>query len=167
MSASVNPTKTINVAAAALAGLVLGSIVGVGPLYAEEGPTGPTLVVMLDHAKISHVPDGTKTLVIGSPIVADVTLIKGSNTMVVTGKGFGETNLIALDSSGNVLDEKMIRVEPTGSVLVVQRGMTRESYSCSPTCMPAFELGDGGEQFSNASTQISQRNSMSQPASAK
>ena len=82
------------------------------------------MVVTLDQAKITHVPEGTKTLVVGSPIVADVLLLKGSNTMVVTGKGYGQTNIIALDNSGNVLDEKMVRVEPTGSLLVVQRGMT-------------------------------------------
>ncbi len=42
--------------------------------------------------------------------------------MVVTGKGYGQTNLIALDSQGNLLDEKQIHVEPTRKVLVVQRG---------------------------------------------
>jgi Flp pilus assembly secretin CpaC len=164
MPASVSLTKTLNVVAA-LSGLVFASIVGIGSLRAQDGPRGPTLVVTLDQAKITHVPEGTKTLVVGSPIVADVLLLKGSNTMVVTGKGYGQTNIIALDNSGNVLDEKMVRVEPTGSLLVVQRGMTRESYSCAPTCMPSFQLGDGGEQFNTASTQITQRNSLAGSAS--
>jgi Pilus formation protein N terminal region len=125
----------------------------------------PILDVTLDQAKISRVPEGTKTLVVGSPIVADVTLLKGSNTMVVTGKGFGETNLIALDGDGNVLDERMIRVAPTNTVLVVQRGMDRESYSCTPVCMPSVQLGDG-PQFANASGQITARNSLETPAGA-
>ena len=99
----------------------------------------PVLSVTLDEAKIAKVPDGTVTLVIGNPIVADVTMLKGSGAMVVTGKGFGETNLIALDAQGNVLDEKTIRVIPTDSTLIVQRGMERESYSCAPQCMPAVQ----------------------------
>jgi hypothetical protein len=132
---------------------------------ASAGADDPVLSVTIDQAKISKVPDGTKTLVIGSPIVADVTLLKSSNAMVVTGKGYGETNLIAIDGEGNILDEKIIRVEPTGSVLVVQRGMERESYSCAPRCMPVVELGDGSV-FGVASGQITQRNSLASPAGA-
>jgi len=125
----------------------------------------PILDVTLDRATISRVPEGTKTLVVGSPIIADVTLIKGSNAMVVTGKGFGETNLIALDGEGNPLLEEMIRVAPPNTVLVVQRGMDRESYSCTPQCMPSVQLGDG-PQFANASGQITARNSLETPAAA-
>jgi Flp pilus assembly secretin CpaC len=140
--------------------MALAMNVGLGLIGAQAAPL---LDVTLDQAKIAKVPMGTRTLVVGSPIVADVTLLKGSNTMVVTGKGFGETNLIALDGEGNVLDEKMIRVAPTNSVLVVQRGMDRESYSCTPQCMPAVQLGDG-PQFSNASTQITARNGLAAPS---
>lgn len=123
----------------------------------------PVLSVTLDQAKIARVPDGTVTLVIGNPIVADVTMLKGSGAMVVTGKGFGETNLIALDARGNVLDEKTVRVVPTTTTLIVQRGMERESYSCAPRCMPTVQLGDGKE-FNDASSQISARNSLVQPS---
>jgi hypothetical protein len=117
------------------------------------------LRVNLDQAKIARVPDGTVTLVIGNPIVADVTMLKGSGAMVVTGKGFGETNLIAVDGQGNILDEKTIRVVPTGSVLVVQRGLERESYSCAPQCMPTVQLGDG-KLFNDASSQLGARNGL-------
>jgi hypothetical protein len=53
---------------------------------------------------------------------------------------------------------------PTESVLVVQRGMERESYSCAPECMPTVQLGDG-RQFGDASGQISQRNALTAPTS--
>ncbi len=156
MSASNRPASAPSrlVACAALA-LLLPAGIGVAA-------AAPVLAVSIDQAKVAKVPEGTKTLVIGSPIVADVTLLRGSNTMVVTGKGYGETNLIALDGEGNVLEEKMIRVEPTGSVLVVQRGGERESYSCTPRCMPVVELGDG-PTFAEASSQITQRNSLAAP----
>jgi hypothetical protein len=121
------------------------------------------LDVLINRAQIADVPAGTKTLVVGSPIVADVTLLHGSNTMVVTGKGYGETNLIALDNSGTKLKELTIRVKPTPSVLVVQRGMERESYSCTPTCMPVVELGDASLHFGEASGQITQRNALAAP----
>jgi len=139
-------------------------------LWVVGAPTAATaqaltavLSVTLDQAKIARIPDGTVTLVIGNPIVADVTMLKGSGAMVVTGKGFGETNLIALDAQGNVLDEKTVRVVPTTTTLIVQRGMERESYSCAPRCMPTVQLGDGKE-FNDASGQITARNSLAQPS---
>jgi Flp pilus assembly secretin CpaC len=119
------------------------------------------LSVTVDEAKIARVPEGTTTLVIGNPIVADVTMLKGSGAMVVTGKGFGQTNLIALDAKGEVLDEKMIRVVPTTSTLLVQRGTDRESYSCAPQCMPTVQLGDG-QIFTDAARQITARNTLTQ-----
>src|SRR5580658_5821762 len=144
--------------------LLLAFLSGFGFAGVAMAAPAPVLSVTLDQARIARIPDGTITLVIGNPIVADVTMIKGSGAMVVTGKGFGETNLIALDGQGNVLDEKTIRVVPTGSVLVVQRGMDRESYSCAPQCMPTVQLGDGGKVFGEASGQIGQRNALMQPA---
>jgi hypothetical protein len=74
--------------------------------------------------------------------------------MVVTGKGYGRTNLIALDINGNLLDEKQIHVQPTRNVLVVQRGLSRESYSCDPVCMPSAVLGDDSKVFGDVSGQI-------------
>lgn len=137
-------------------------LVGAQTAAIAAAPTA-VLSVTLDQAKIERIPDGTVTLVIGNPIVADVTMLKGSGAMVVTGKGFGETNLIALDGQGNVLDEKTVRVVPTTSTLIVQRGMERESYSCSPRCMPTVQLGDGKE-FNDASGQITARNALVQPS---
>jgi cell division protein FtsI (penicillin-binding protein 3) len=58
--------------------------------------------VVLDQAKIAKVPDRTSTIVVGNPLIADVS-IQAGGTMVVTGKGYGVTNLIALDRTGKVL----------------------------------------------------------------
>jgi Pilus formation protein N terminal region len=130
---------------------------------ANAAPPVTVLSITPDEAKIARVPGGTVTLVIGNPIVADVTMLKGTESMVVTGKGFGETNLIALDAQGNVLDEKTVRVVPTTTTLLVQRGMERESYSCAPQCMPTVQLGDG-KTFGETSGQITARNALVAPA---
>ena len=65
------------------------------------GPSGyrNKIVVMVDQARIVKIPASAQTLVIGNPQIADVTLQNG--VMIVTGKGFGETNFIALDAVGN------------------------------------------------------------------
>jgi hypothetical protein len=134
-----------------------------GPTAASAG-SEEVLRVNLDQAKIDRLPEGTATLVIGNPIVADVTMLKGSGAMVVTGKGFGDTNLIALDAQGNVIYEKTVRVVPTASTLVVQRGMDRESYSCSPQCVPTIQLGDAKGFNTDASGELSARNGLLAPS---
>ena len=138
---------------------------GLGAFAAQAAGSGGSpavLDVTMDHAKIQKIPDGVTTLVIGNPIVADVTMLKGSGVMVVTGKGFGETNLLALDAKGNVVADQMVRVNPSRSVLVVQRGATRESFSCNPLCMPSVQIGDDPKTFDASSGQITAHNGLAQ-----
>lgn len=101
-----------------------------------------TIVAVIDRARLVKVPDGTETLVIGNPTIADVTMLHQKNLMVLTPKAFGETNFIALDASGNPVAESTIRVVAGSNALVVQRGLERQSYSCAPRCQPVERLGD-------------------------
>lgn len=120
-------------------------------------PASSLVTVSLDQARIVKVPERTQTLIIGNPSVADVTLLKTNGIMVVTGKGFGETNLIALDANGEPVAESIVRVNGDSQNLVVQRGMERESYSCAPRCQPAVALGDSGKYMGDVATQIRAR----------
>src|SRR4030081_89542 len=105
-----------------------------------------TINVILDQARIAKVPDRTATIVVGNPLVADVSIQTGG-TMVVTGKGYGVTNLIALDRAGKVLAEQLVRVKGPLENVVVYRGMSRESYTCAPNCERRITLGDSPEYF--------------------
>jgi hypothetical protein len=139
------------------AGLALASGAAAGTASAPG-----VLKITLDQATVEPLPAGASTLVVGNPSIADVTMLKGGVAMIVTGKGYGQTNLIALDAQANIIDEKQIDVEPTRSVLVVQRGNDRESYWCHPTCMPTVQLGDESKAFTEASGQIGARNALAQ-----
>ncbi|MDE3177995.1 MAG: pilus assembly protein N-terminal domain-containing protein [Pseudomonadota bacterium] len=112
------------------------------------------LRITIDQAQIAKLPANTSTVVIGNPGIADITTLKNGQGMVVTGKGYGRTNLIALDADGNLIDEKQIHVEPARHVLVVQRGNSRESYSCDPVCMPSAVLGDDTKVFGDVVGQV-------------
>jgi hypothetical protein len=125
---------------------------GLSPVAAAPSDV---LKIILDQAQVAKVPAGTTTLVVGNPSIADVTMLKGGVGMVVTGKGYGQTNLVAIDAQGNILDEKQIVVAPTRNVLVVQRGDARSSYTCNPWCMPTVQLGDEDKTFNDAAAQIS------------
>jgi hypothetical protein len=122
-----------------------------------------TLTVTVDQARVVKIPPSARTLVIGNPMVADVTLLKQGGTMIVTGKGFGETNLIALDTNGNPVAESMIEVVGSGNALVVQRGMDRQSYTCAPRCQPTARLGDDSKYFSDVTAQIQSHNADASP----
>src|SRR5690242_20186361 len=58
--------------------------------------------VKFDVARRMSLPDGVTTIVIGNPLVADAMLPPG-RILVLTGKGFSATNMMALDRSGRVV----------------------------------------------------------------
>jgi Flp pilus assembly secretin CpaC len=117
-------------------------------------PTVDTLTVTVDQAKIVQLPAGARTLIIGNPMIADVTLLKSGDIMIVTGKGFGETNMIALDAAGHPTNEMNIVVVGNSKAVVVQRGMERQSYTCAPRCQPAAVLGDDSKYFGDVTSEI-------------
>ncbi|KQP66014.1 pilus assembly protein N-terminal domain-containing protein [Methylobacterium sp. Leaf112] len=121
----------------------------------------PTLVtVTVDNAKVIRLPENTQTVIVGNPIIADVSLQK-NGVLILTGKSFGSTNLIALDRGGNMLAESTISVQaPQAAVVTVQRGLERESYSCTPNCQPSAQLGDSTRYFGEVSGQAEARRAM-------
>ena len=99
---------------------------------------------------------------VGNPLIADVTLQTGG-IIVVTGKGYGATNFIAMDRAGDILVDRVIQVDgPTDQLVTVYRGVERESWSCMPTCQRRVTLGDGESYFKAA---IDQAGSLSSQAS--
>jgi len=127
---------------------------GATPARAETS----LIAVILDQARIARLPAGTATLIVGNPMIADVTTLKDNTTMIITGKGFGQTNLIAIDATGSLIEEEQIQVVPARTVLVLQNGSSRISYACNPACMPTVQLGDDDKIFKDAGEQMSTRN---------
>jgi Flp pilus assembly secretin CpaC len=111
-------------------------------------PAAEQISVIVDQAKLIKLPEKVATIVVGNPLIADVSLQPGG-TMVVTGKGYGSTNVMALDRHGTVLVDRMVQVEgPTDKLVTVYRGVERESYSCTPICQRRITLGDAQTYFS-------------------
>jgi Flp pilus assembly secretin CpaC len=119
-----------------------------------------TVAVMIDHAKVVRLPERTQTVIVGNPMIADIT-VQRNGIAVVTGRSYGVTNFIALDGAGAMLAESLVSVQAaTESVVIVQRGLERESYSCTPNCQPSILLGDSARYFSEVGGQAGQRNTM-------
>lgn len=118
------------------------------PARADGGSDDNRIVVVMDQARLVKLPERVSTVVVGNPLIADVS-IQAGGLMVVTGKGYGVTNIVALDRAGMPLLERNVTVKGAyESTVVVYRGMERETYNCVPFCEPRVTLGDGAQYFS-------------------
>jgi hypothetical protein len=122
-----------------------------------------TFDVGLDQARLLKIPERVRTVVIGNPLIADATLQSGG-LLVITGKGYGRTNLLALDHDGRVIMSRDVEVRGPGGadLVVVYRGTSRETYSCAPQCQPRITLGDGKEFFNDTIGQVGARSGAAQ-----
>ncbi|MDH6256144.1 pilus assembly protein N-terminal domain-containing protein [Bradyrhizobium sp. BR13661] len=129
------------------------------PAIGLAEPTVDTIAVNVDQAKLVRLPGKVATIVVGNPLIADVTLQPGG-MIVVTGKGYGATNFIALDRGGEILVDRQIQVEgPSDRLVTVYRGIERESYSCMPVCQRRVTLGDSDTYFTTTMNQAGALNS--------
>ena len=125
------------------------------------------LNIVLDQATIMRLPEKVSTIVVGNPLIADVAVQSGG-LVVVTGKGYGATNLIVLDRAGAVLMERQVVVRgASDQTISVYRGTERETYSCTPNCERRITLGDSPTYFNIAINQTVTRNSQAQAISSE
>jgi Pilus formation protein N terminal region len=121
-----------------------------------------SISLMLDRAIVINAPPKAAMVVIGNPAIADVS-VQRNGVLVLTGKTFGETNMLALDDEGKLISESWLRVQDNNRNLVVYRGAETESYSCTPDCKPALALGDSDKHFGRSGGQASARNGLANP----
>ena len=137
--------------------VVFAATLGAAPTRAD------TLTVSVDQAQVVKLPERIATIVVGNPLIADASLQSGG-ILVITGKSYGSTNLLALDRGGRVVMEKTVQVLGlSGSeVVVVYKGAERESYSCAPLCERRITLGDSPAYFNAALGESGARNGQAQ-----
>lgn len=105
------------------------------------------LVVRYDQSQLLRLPRPASEIIIGNPSIADVALQDG-NLLVVTGKTFGITNIIALDSEHNVIQDQRVMVERDDRRVVnLMKGSQRFTYACTPNCEPTLTIGDDKDFF--------------------
>jgi len=140
-----------------LSSAMVSGFAGLAPAQAD------TLAIRLDQAHIMQLPDRVATIVIGNPLIADATL-QGGGVLVVTGKGFGATNLVALDRAGRVLLSHTVQVLGPGTddMVVVYKGVERETYSCATNCERRITLGDAPAYFNANLAESGARNGQAQ-----
>ncbi len=119
------------------------------------GHAGETVKVELDQARIYRLAAPASTIIIGNPSIADATL-QDSQTLIITGRSYGQTNLIVLDDQGETITDAQLAVLAASENLVtVYKGAQRLSLSCLPECQPALVPGDASSHFNGISNQNS------------
>jgi len=110
----------------------------IAPALAESAPVS----VKVNMARILRINAPAATVIIGNPGIADAA-IQDPQTLVLTGKSYGQTNLIVLDAQGNPIADTMIEVvQEQAGLVTVYMGNKRTSLACEPVCQPIIMLGD-------------------------
>lgn len=105
------------------------------------------LIVRYDQSQLLRLPRPASEIIVGNPSIADVTLQDG-RLLVVTGKTFGITNIIALDADHNVIQDQRVMVERDDRRVVnLHKGSQRFTYACTPNCEPTLTIGDEKDFF--------------------
>ena len=120
------------------------------------------ITVFADQAKILKVNGRPSSVVIGNPMIADVS-IQGE-VLAVHGRHFGNTNLIILDHQGNELAALLINViRPDSNNVEMFKGgaegkmIGKFSYICAPDCESIVMPGDDNDYNAAISGQISSK----------
>jgi hypothetical protein len=130
---------------ARFAASLLAAAIAFAPLPALAGTA---VSVMQDQAKMVSLTGEAATIVVGNPVIADVT-VQGT-TVFLHGRAFGMTNVIILDAEGNQLAQLDVTVSRGGSSGInVFRAGAKYSYGCAPLCESTPEPGDQKDYYSD------------------
>jgi Flp pilus assembly secretin CpaC len=129
--------------------LVLAAALAMASAAPATADEGKPITVKVNMARILRISSPASTVVIGNPGVADVT-IQDPQTLVLTGKSYGQTNVIVLDSIGNPIADTLVEVVQSQADLVtVFNAGARSTLACAPACSPAIIVGDDPEYTQN------------------
>jgi hypothetical protein len=119
--------------------------------------------VTIDEAAIVKLVRPAAEIIVGNPSIADVAVQSGK-LLVVTGKSFGRTNLIVIDSDGKEIINKMLSVqEPRSGLVTLHKGPeARFTYYCAPNCASTLAVGDFNEHFKDIAEEIKTKQGLGQ-----
>lgn len=156
---AVSPRKVLG---SALGQITLISIILLAAAAPQSAARAGDLIVRYDQSQLLRLPRPASEVIIGNPSIADVAL-QGGNLLVVTGKTFGITNVIALDAERNVIQDQRVLVERDDRRTVnLMKGGSRFTLSCTPNCEPTLTIGDDRTFFETVKKHNSDKTAFSE-----
>jgi len=136
------------------------ALLTVPALACAAGSAAGEMQVAVDHARILKIPSPAATVIIGNPSIVDVA-IHDPETLVLTGRSYGVTNVVVIGTDGEVVFDDSVTVTAAEDHSVrVYRQASRSTYSCSPQCEPKMAIGDNQDAFGQSAAQFAQREGM-------
>lgn len=118
--------------------LLAAALVGIAA-FTLPAEAGAGIEVTMNQARILKLARDADTIVIGNPQIADAA-VQDASTIVLTGKGFGVTNLVVLDRDGSpIIDEQVTVVRQSTSTVRIYRRSQVQTMSCTPYCESSFK----------------------------
>jgi hypothetical protein len=120
------------------------------------------VIVLIDQASLLKLDRPAAEIVVGNPSIADVSVQSGK-VLILTGKSFGETNLIVIDADGKMItNRRLIVQEPRTGFVTLYKGSVRQTLHCAPHCAPPLVIGDDKDYFETIGKQIREKETMGQ-----
>ncbi len=110
----------------------------VAAVLSASAAQAQSLNVEIDRSTRVALRGSASSVIVGNPAIADVTVVD-ANTLFVTGKGYGVTEVIAVDGVGRTIfqGEVIVTGGSTGSVRV-WRGAQATEMACAASCSPSI-----------------------------
>jgi len=103
--------------------------------------------IAMDEVRSITFPKTVSTIYVGNPAIADINLIDSRHAFVL-GKGFGNTNVLALDKDGKQVSNIPIMVIGQDTVITLNKGAAHITYACTARhCENAPQQGDERTKF--------------------
>jgi len=125
-------------------------VVAASPAYADG------VAISMDEVRTITFPKPVATVYVGNPSIADINMIDSRHAFVL-GKGFGNTNIVALDHEGDQVSNTHVSVMAReDSTVTLQRGTGRLTYSCTTShCEATPQPGDAKDAYDAVNGQLS------------
>ena len=103
-----------------------------------------SLNVEIDQARRVQLRGPAGSVIVGNPAIADVTVVE-ANSLYITGKGYGVTEVVAVDPIGRTVFQSQVVVTAGdgGGRVRVWRGATATEMACASSCSPSVRGTSG------------------------
>lgn len=105
-----------------------------------------SLNVEIDQARRVQLRGPAGSVIVGNPAIADVTVVD-ANTLYITGKGYGVTEVVAVDPVGRTVFQSQVVVTAGdgGGRVRVWRGAQATEMACASSCSPSVRSSGAAE----------------------
>ena len=93
--------------------------------------------VEIDHSTRVQLGGPAGTVIVGNPAIADVTVVD-ANTLFITGRGYGLTEIVVVDTIGRTIFQgNVVVTAPQSGHVRVWRGASATDMACAASCAPS------------------------------